>query len=263
MKTKLLFEHTDIPHAKNEDFLVHILLDTNGQMINAVEGTIAVDDLFTIKDIKDGDSNITFWLNRPQQDKNAVSFSGIIPGGINSQKTKIVTMVLNAKEEGQGYIEAKEIKVLQNDGKGSSLEVATMPLKIEIVKTMATSSVNEIDTEKPESFVPLIDRNDVMFDGKYFIVFSTQDKKSGIKEYQVKEGLFGSYTPAQSPYALKNQALTSFVSIKAIDKKGNERVMTVSPQHISPVYTAGIGIIVVAVVVLLGVFIWKRTFSRS
>ncbi len=263
MKTKLFFDYTAVPHAKNEDILVHVLLDTNNQSINAVEGNIVVDDVFTIKDIKDGDSNINLWLNRPTDDMNTVSFSGIVTGGINSPKTKIFSMVLNAKQEGSGFVQAGDIKVLQNDGKGSALETSIESAQIEISKAVGETKIAEVDTEKPESFTPIIDRNDAMFDGNHFIVFSTQDKKSGIKEYKIKEGIFGSYTTVQSPYELKDQTLTSFISVKAIDKMGNERVMTMSPQQFSPVYVAGIGIITLTIVVLLGVFIWKRTFSRS
>jgi len=259
MKTKLFFEHSENTYPQNKDFSVHVLLDTNDQVINAVEATVTIDTRFDIKEIRDGDSDITFWLTRPSAQENKVAFSGIVPGGVNKEKTKIVTFVLTAKENGMGNINAQDVRILQNDGQGSLIKVDIIPTQIQISGQSSASDITMIDTEKPESFVPLIARDQNLFDGKNFLVFSTQDKKSGVKEYQVKEGILGSYTVAQSPYELKHQKLTSFVYVKAIDNKGNERVERIPPQHISPTLVT----VVCLCVVLLVIFIWKRTFSRS
>jgi hypothetical protein len=205
MKTTLFFDYASTPHTKNEDFWVTVMLDTLSQSINAIEGNIVVDPRFTIKDINDADSNIPFWIERPIQDKNTVSFSGIIPGGFVSNKGRVFSLLVRPNEIGNATISARDIKILQNDGKGSSIESTVVAASIQITEGQARSTTEIVDTELPESFTPLVSTNPALFDGKNFVVFSTQDKLSGIKEYQVKEGFWGTYTLAQSPYELQYQ----------------------------------------------------------
>jgi len=63
---------------------------------------------------------------------------------------------------------------------------------------------------------------DTPTDGKYFLVFSTQDKGSGVDHYEVREGRFGGFSEVSSPYILKYQSLDKKIFVKAIDKFGNE-----------------------------------------
>ena len=263
MKTKLFFDYTSAPHTKNEDFWITVMLDTQGQPINANEGNIVVDSRFTIKDINDADSNVTFWIERPIQDKNIVSFSGIIPGGFVSNKGKVFSLLVHSNEIGNETISARDIKVLQNDGKGSVLENMVVPANIQITEGQVKTTAEIIDKELPESFTPLVSTDPALFGGNNFVVFSTQDKLSGIKEYQVKEGFWGTYTAAQSPYELHYQRLDRTIYIKAVDKQGNERIETVGAQHISITEGIVLGILLCVGVVLLVKKIWKRTSIPS
>ncbi len=257
MKTKLFFEHTVGSYAEGKDIVVRAFLDTAGQSINAVEGTLSIDPLFTITDIKSADSNVTFWVTSPEVAGNQVSFSGIVTGGINSQQVKILSLTMRPASEGSGTITARGVRVLQNDGVGTVLENSVVPQVIRIESKSDEQQLPPVDNEKPESFVPLVGKDPSMFDGQHFVAFYTQDKGTGIKEYKVKEGLFGSYTTAQSPYKLKNQRLDSTIYVKAIDMRGNERVETVSAENPSLMHIA-----IIVIVVLLGAYLWKRTFSK-
>ena len=66
-----------------------------------------------------------------------------------------------------------------------------------------------------------------IFGGKHFLVFATQDKGSGIDHYEVREVWWGWFRIAESPYLLQNQRLDTKITLKAIDKNGNERTSTV------------------------------------
>jgi len=77
------------------------------------------------------------------------------------------------------------------------------------------------DNILPESFKVEISQNPAIFEGKYFIVFSTTDKQSGIDYYEIKEGK-KNWKIAVSPYILENQKLTSDIWVKAVDKAGNQ-----------------------------------------
>lgn len=257
MKTKLYFEHQSATYTAGEEFVVHVFVDTKDQIINAVEGTISLDPVFEVVDTKSADSDVTFWVIPPTHLGNLVSFSGITPGGIRVPQARILSLTLRATSEGSGTIDARDIKVFQHDGKGSLLENTVSSTSIRITKGENAELVASVDQEKPEIFVPLLGNDPSLFGGRHFIAFYTQDTGSGVREYQVKEGLWSRYRPAQSPYELNNQRLDSTIYVKAIDQKGNERVVTVSAQNAPWLY---IGMILI--VVLLVTFLWKRTFSK-
>ena len=61
-------------------------------------------------------------------------------------------------------------------------------------------------------------------------MFATQDKISGVDIYKVREGSWGFYKQAESPYLLKYQKLDKKIYVKAIDKGGNERIVVLNPQ---------------------------------
>ncbi len=258
MKTKIFFDIGASSHSKNEDFLVHVLFDTASQSVNAIEGTIVVDPSLEIKEIRDGDSVLKFWVEAPHADIKDIKFSGIAPGGFNAADGKLFSILLHSKQAGDVSVGARDIKVLKNDGKGSQLENIVQPSQIKITNEVSERVVSVTDTDAPEIFRPEISRNDSLFGGKYFVAFSAQDKGSGVKNYEVKEGFFGSFTPAQSPYELNNQGLYKTVYVKAIDKSGNERIVTVKATHLSPVEYVGIAVIVLLGMVLLVGKIWKR-----
>ena len=51
-------------YGLDEEFLVNIFLDTEGQAVNAVEGSLVYPiDILNVKEIRDGDSSITFWMD--------------------------------------------------------------------------------------------------------------------------------------------------------------------------------------------------------
>jgi len=98
-----------------------------------------------------------------------------------------------------------------------------------------------IDTVPPQDFTPEIGQDQAIFEGKYFLSFSTYDGLSGIDHYEVleisdrqqatgdREQVTGEWKIAQSPYLLEDQTLNSVIKIKAIDKAGNERVAEITP----------------------------------
>jgi len=76
-----------------------------------------------------------------------------------------------------------------------------------------------------------IQRDPAIFDGKYFIVFYTTDKETGVDYYMVKEGE-REWKIAKSPYLLENQNLDEEIKVKAVDRAGNETIATFYPEKI-------------------------------
>ncbi len=233
--------------AVSQQFQVDVVVHTENEEINAVEGLIVFpQELLELKEIRDGNSFINFWIERPKAGVNGeIVFSGITPGGYTSDKGFIFSLIFQAKKQGVGTIDFESARVLKNDGEGTSTQVRISPYQF--VVREPDGQVSEIlkqslimvakDTESPESFVPEITSSPALFEGKQVLVFATQDKKSGMSHYEIKETrrrfltFISKWIPIESPYVVKDQELRSYVFVKAVDKAGNERIMKVVPQN--------------------------------
>jgi hypothetical protein len=232
----------------NQSFNVSILLNTNNTDVNAVEGTLIFPKgMFDLKDISDANSIINFWIQPLKKDTPCTTntcelhFTGIIPGGYNGENGLLLSALVQATDMGQGTFTLKDVKVLQNDGLGTALPVSVNPLNISIGKSgqVSPTSSTLIDPNPPESFQPEVGRDPYLFNNKWFIVFSTQDKGSGMAYYQVTETRTNigvnqrllRWVTAESPYILRDQALKSYIYVKAVDKAGNARIEMIPPKY--------------------------------
>jgi hypothetical protein len=232
-----------------DEIAVSFFLNTNGDDINAIEGRISYPKEFLeLKEVRDGNSIINFWVERPQRRQGAgdreqgeIIFSGITPGGYSGEKGLLFSLIFEAKNEGQGVIEIREAKALLNDGQGTQAPISISNFQFLISKQIPDSKFqildSKMDAEPPESFAPEIANDPALFEGKWFLVFATQDKGVGIDHYEVKEarskiqGLWIRWVPAESPYLLEDQRLRSYVFVKAVDKAGNARIEKISPRN--------------------------------
>lgn len=216
---------------------VRLKINAEGQDINAIEGDILYPaNLLELKEIRDGNSIITFWAQRPKDAGGKVEFSGIIPGGFNYSGAAILSLVFRVKSPGEGKIYPRDFRLLLNDGQGTPVpaELEGAILNLPALPLDEDSLYKEVkDSSPPESFIPEISKSSGLFDGKFFVVFATQDKGSGMDYFEVAESLNEvsgeNYTRldwkrAESPRVLKDQSLKSFVYVKAVDKSGNLRV---------------------------------------
>ncbi|MFZ2072207.1 MAG: cohesin domain-containing protein [Minisyncoccia bacterium] len=224
-------------------FEIRVVLNTENESINAVEGAITFPtDLLRLIDIKDGNSIINFWIEKPVLGETGnVTFSGIIPaGGYSGKDGEIISLSFETIKEGTGNIELTNGTALLNDDNSNQANLtinnSNFTISGQLEKKETVSKIE--DTEKPESFSPEIANDPNIFNGKYFLVFSTVDKKSGIDHYEILESKLGNYhlsfgkwKNAQSPYLLEDQNLHSSIFIKVIDKNGNDRIEVVSPRN--------------------------------
>jgi hypothetical protein len=205
-------------------FLADVFIQSDDS-INALEGTfIYSSNLLKVKEIQDGNSVINFWIEKPSENKiGEISFSGITPGGFMGDKP-VFSVIFEATNLGEARLGIRDAKVLLNDGEGSLAETKVSGKIVSISKIGGSDSLPEVsDLEMPEDFIPLLANDPNLFDGKYFLVFSTEDKISGIDYYQLREGKSGEFKKVESPHLLKNQSLSKTIFIQAVDKKGNTR----------------------------------------
>jgi len=120
-----------------------------------------------------------------------------------------------------------------------------------------------IDTKPPLSFDIRVSSQDTIFDGEYFLAYTTTDLMSGIDYYEIIEG-HKTYSHVTSPYLLKDQDLTKRIIVRAFDKAGNRIQASLNQSAGSLIPGASItiliiiGIIVIIIALLLVLFLMKK-----
>lgn len=230
---RVFFETTQASYGVGQEFMVHVYLDTSGQKINTISGEINLPLLnMELMDISTGNSSVLFWIERPEVvlERNGVVFSGITPGGISGSSLRLFSLRVRAMQEGQGFLNIDTVSALLHDGEGTAVDVSfdARPLLITDPADLQIIDNDTIfDMEPPEDFVPVVVQDSNLYGGDFVLVFATQDKLSGIAWYEIKEGLLGRFTLAESPYVLKDQTLSKKIFVRAVDMQGNERLVTV------------------------------------
>lgn len=214
------------------NFSLDINLDTQSESVNAIEGELIFDDsILELKEVKDGNSQINFWVDKPKLiSAGRISFSGITPGGLLGKDKFLFSVVFSPKKIGSSLVTLNNLKVLKNDGRGTLLKTESLSFKMSVYNQESSQMALGVDSQKPEDFKIYLGQDNEIFSGQSFLVFSTQDKDSGIDHYEIKEGFWSDYTVGKSPYLLENQSLSKTIYVKAVDKSGNERVVSFNPK---------------------------------
>lgn len=228
---------TDIP--LDQDVVIPIVLETGGELINAVEGVLYFESAgISMRDIRIGGSEVPFWIVSPVIENEEVRFSGVIPGG-RTDDVMLFSIVVRGDASGTAHLSAKGIRVLLNDGKGTETSSSFDPMTIVAKEgaVLPSGSILEEDKESPEEFIPEIVKDDALSDGAYTLVFLTQDKNSGIDRYEIFETRREmtasedvAWKTVTSPYRIQDQSLKSYIFIRAIDREGNVRLVRIDPQ---------------------------------
>jgi hypothetical protein len=245
----------------DEIIIAEIKIDTQGDYINTIEADLNFpSDILEVQDLSAGNSILTLWVKDPEFINNTISFIGGVPGGYNGPDGligKIIFKVKTANRNNAQVVFNNGSSVLLNDGKGTKAFLSTrggifniLPEKLEKAENEWQRNLAQ-DKVSPQSFKVELSQNPLIFDGKYFITFSTTDKQTGIDHYEVREGS-KNWEIADSPYVLKNQNLMGSVLVKAVDKAGNYWIESFK---LSGKWTWGratyIGAIVLALILIL------------
>lgn len=240
------------PVHVGDTFVVGLDMDTGPDSINAIEGALHYSpQSLTLRDIRLTGSIIPLWITPPASHAvGEVSFAGVIPGGYQGsghlpQTLKgsgdVFTLVFEAEKVGTTDVSFDpETSVYRNDGNGTKASLSAAPLSITIASALPTPQVADIptDTVPPESFVPSIVAGTSVGAKGMVLVFTTQDKDSGIDYYDVARSLWGneqtkqlSWVRVESPYVLTNDDAAQYLYVRAVDTSGNTRVAIVAPQN--------------------------------
>ena len=237
------------------------------ECVNAVSAVISYPTNIEPVDVSIGESIFSMWVEQPtiNRTERTITFAGGIPNGycgrvigdprLSNILMQLVVMVPGFSIGGAADSNIAEIYFTDeslaylNDGQGTAVPVESYPSRISIIRKPGAELQNawqkEVDADRvlPEEFSISLQRDEKAFSGKYYIVFNTSDKQTGIDHYEVIEepmSQFGAFQwgradapwiTARSPYVLKDQSLNSIVRVKAVDKAGNERIANLLPDE--------------------------------
>lgn len=266
-----------------QEFEAALMLNTQPQPVNALEATIEYPaNLLELREIYDGNSVVSQWIQKPgvNSQPGVIKFSGIIPGGFTGvinpftkkeDPGKILSLVFKAKSPGQAAIKASQVSLLLNDGKGTPANVSLDTLVLAVTDSApAISSPSVKDTIPPEPFSIYLERNQNIFNNKWFVAFSAQDKGSGIDHYELAESRGQSanladlnWGRASSPAVLNGQRSTGYIYVKAVDKAGNQRIAMLSAANLKIAYEKQDFWSIIGVVILVLAIAGLVKFYRS
>ncbi len=292
---------------------VRIMPDSKqGECINAIDAVITYSDNIQPVDVSVGKSIFSVWIEPPviNKENRTVTFAGGIPNGYcgrvdgDPRLTNIVAeivfrspgMQVGGSDDNEVRIDfGPETRVLLNDGQGTEAALTALGAKFNLEKTAGSGgiiddwreSVRE-DSIPPEQFSIELQRDDqgINYGGKYFIVFSTSDKQTGLSHYEVMEEPVLQFSQfswggvgvpwikvEENVYVLEDQSLNSVIRVKAIDKAGNEYVATYIPDEskqtlsrnelFTYILISALAILFVVILIVLIVYINKRRRSRK
>lgn len=214
---------------------------TSTLAINAIKATIQYQpDIVEITQVKIGNSILKYWQQEPTSNRltNQIAFTGGLPNpGFQGSGGELVTIVLKAKAVGTTDVAFQDSQVLANDGNGTNVDANFIPYHLQILKPEPGAPVQTPPTHKdavpPTGLELIIGHDGELFNGQWFAVFQATDNESGIDHYELAEtdphNDFPSDTEwrkATSPTVLEKQNQKTKVFLKAVDKAGNENVIS-------------------------------------
>lgn len=267
----LYFESEGSTVGVGVPFKINALVDAP-KLANAFNIVINVPQGVSVRDSSDGNSIVTYWIQRPTFDQNrrTISFSGIVPGGFSGIGGTLASFTLAADRPGKFSISyASATEIILNSPTSDQDIVSMAP--VNLVAEMGKESVPNIvvDNTPPEPFTTSLATSDVLFNGRWMAYFQTTDKGSGMYGYEAAEAPYLTeqydtlaWHPTESPYLIGDQTRMSYLYIRATDKMGNSRVEVTPPIQQSPWQTTSIWSILISISVILA-FAWFLKKSHS
>jgi len=209
---------------EGDSFSMTVYLTTEGEVVNTIEGDLNYnDEILELEQVRTGGSFISFWIEKPDgKNGSGAHFSGVVPGGINTTKGEVFSLVFKAKTKGQANVLLDNLNLYLNDGEGTKTTARSAGTNIYIVNSNPdTPEFTTEDNIIPEEFDVERAKEVSVYENKWFVAFNAQDKGTGVDYYKVCE--FWSCSITASPYVLRNQSPFYYISIKAYDLNGNSR----------------------------------------
>ncbi len=242
----------------NEVFTATLFLDTEGESINTIEGDLVYDEnLLSAPVLNTGGSFVSFWVEKPNiKNKGLIHFAGVVPGGVAMRHGEVFSVIFRGDQVGDSNLATDNIILYLNDGQGSTIPTKPSNVNVKITGGGDVSPVSVVleDTVSPEKFGIVRTKDPFIYDDKYFLVFSTLDKKSGIDRYEVCE--YFSCVDGESPHLLRYQNPFYYITVRAYDLNGNVE----DSKLLAP---ATVVLFVVVLILITMVYLYRRYLYRN
>ncbi len=132
-------------YTSGSTFTSRIVVNTNGQSINAAEGTIKFNPQeLTVVSVDRSNSIFNLWVSEPTFSNTAgtISFSGGLPSGYKGSSGSIFNITFRTKNSGNAKVSITSGAVLANDGMGTNV-LSTMGGAAYTISPVATTPVPE------------------------------------------------------------------------------------------------------------------------
>jgi hypothetical protein len=230
--------------AIGDEFQVTVVLRNKEAPLNTFQGTLVFpDSIAEPVRINEQQSITSMWVTPPNiSKKSPMPFSAVIPGGYSGDNGVVLAVVFKAIKAGTGSITVQNGQVYLNTADGARGAAKSNSISIAVserVSEQSTSTAVVItngDTTPPFDIQYEITRSRTFFDNQWFIALQAKDTDSGMDHFEIQESSADTPQPekwivAERLTILTDQSRKSYVHIKAIDRSGNERVITAPPVH--------------------------------
>jgi len=167
-------------HDNQQAFVVDVYLNTEGQSINALQGSLAFPDkLLQFQGANDANSVVSFWIKPPVRSGARLDFSGAIPGGYSGGRGFLFSLIfkkLDVAQSQEGSLQLDKFQAFINDGLGTVADSK----KSQLAFTLAPGHIiqpliagdfqdkKDADHTPPQPFIPQVSRSSNAFNGAWF-----------------------------------------------------------------------------------------------
>lgn len=226
---------TDSSVSAMDTAIVNVFINTEGQNINSVDGSVSLSDEhggnFELRDISLVDSVFTMWPRKPSLEAGQkIYFVGGVPGGVNGDKLLLFRIIVKINASGNFSVSPNKLVAYINDGSGTGVNVVGVRSLIAVGKAKSEpqdkwKEIVSNDNVAPEPFTVNVVQDENLFDGRKFLSFETFDSGSGVSYYEVQEGK-NPPVKTGNTYVLIDQIGKVDVVVTAYDKAGNFQIAT-------------------------------------
>lgn len=109
-------------HSAGATFTVRVLVNTQGETINAADGTISFNpNELTVVSVSESGSIFNLWAEEPSVSGGQITFSGGAPSGYSGSSGTLFTITMRATGSGTARLSWQGGSVLAADGRGSNV----------------------------------------------------------------------------------------------------------------------------------------------
>jgi hypothetical protein len=262
-------------YGVGDTFVAEVRILTDAECVNAVDlEVIYPNRALRAVDFSKGSSILSLWVREPllDNDRGLVSFAGGIPGGycgrvqgdpsLSNIVGRIAFTVIGAGDE--TITIGKNTRLYAHDGLGTEIQPETGAAVVTLLNEPQLAEnewITEVQNDRipPEAFDVEIHSTRGIFSGRYYLVFATTDKQSGIDHYELYER--GAWRTITSPHALRFSSRDD-IQVRAIDKAGNERIGSYDASSVPESQAESDFSFIIFVVVLLALIAFSRFYLR-